>query len=671
MMRYPIFLILSILVLLAPCSYAADPTYLNVPYTYGLYFVNPYYASTPSISFDGFLCKQPVYWYGSDWDPCGVILRFNSQDRDGAALKAIGIPGKTHKPFSDQKVEVYCADDPTKPAATAIYRINVSGSGHGLGKVTMAGGGADYPYADQSPLYHGSYPPWPIPAFPVTGSQPNYVYLWYQDAALGRTLGTYRQTDYPTVLYAGSKYVYISDLGCFLTSCCNVLRFFGIDVTPPALNSYLVSNHGYSGMLVKGDVVARYAASRGVRLKFRGKGNQVPLNEGLQRDIPMICNVPGHFVASYAYCVEAAEDSDAVGPRWVKHRIIDANGTRNCQYLEDYPSCSGTRCFYPLAPPKPKTASVQTAAISSASLDEPVESTDIVGGSICVFAGPEVEVTKLSVMDTGVIPPLASADTPEVLENATTGELMNAGLLLEYSGIGSGDYDVVVEGQPGKPFTIEITMSDAESNLLYCGNISGVFDSLGKSTLTVSAADGLKLTAAKGLKLSELCDGVLVTVVSETSGVPFAVVTGKSGSNSCMVQPLNGYVPAVRLTGIDPAQLTRGKGIVSIKGTVRVLSDGQKVLQVSSGGLTTVNGTYPVRPMGVALENLVSTNGLYCRILGRVTSLTWCGFWLDEKQYVICYNHTAQVGQHVMVDGIRGDNGTFYVQSPSDIRTVR
>jgi hypothetical protein len=70
-------------------------------------------------------------------------------------------------------------------------------------------------------------------------------------------------------LYPNEYNTTIRNTGCALTSCCIMLNFYGIEVTPPELNAWLKNNDGYRGV---GDIdwgkVAQYARENNVNLNF-------------------------------------------------------------------------------------------------------------------------------------------------------------------------------------------------------------------------------------------------------------------------------------------------------------------------------------------------------------------------------------------------------------------
>lgn len=648
------------MVLLLTVGYAvADPIVVTYPiYLFGQGYGHPVYASTPS--------DQPVLAIqkGYESDPTSLVLLFNSQDRNKTAVTACGITGRTNIPFLNQKVETLCIDDVFKPAAIGIVRMDVTGAGRGLGMTTMTGGGSDFAIWE-SPLYANVYG---TPTF-LARPYPNTVGLRYGNCALQNPTGIYRQTDYPSTLYAHSSFLTIKDIGCNLICCCNVLRVYGIIVDPPALNSWLKSQRdGYAGLRVNGDAVARYAATRGVPLVFKGKGNQIPLKEGLLRGLYPFNSVhnEGHFVLVNRYVMITATNPDPglpPPPAVIKHGILDPNKVRDNKYLEDYTGIGGTRTFYPRAPNANSSA---TASLISQS--ESASTPSIGGGSIVAYGSSGV--TKITLLQNSQT--LAMSDTPDFLENATTGELVNCGgIELEFSGLSAEDttLDLEVEGTPLGQYTISVFMYDTDGNLINPATSNGSFNQQGQASLSLNASGALQYSTLQGLDLAQKSVGSKVAV-SSGNGNPIAAVT--MVSNGCFAQPPSGYVPAVCLSGASSLNLAIGQGITSIVGVVQA-NGTRKTIQVES--LTTIGGagSYKVKPIGVPIEKLSTTGSLYSRVVGRVTAIYYSAFILNGKYQINnCLDASSRVavGQSIAVNVVQNYNEGIYMPSQSDLQIL-
>lgn len=114
----------------------------------------------------------------------------------------------------------------------------------------------------------------------------------------------YRQGAYPNdYIVDNNPQGTIAWIGCALTSCCIMLHYYGIEVTPPELNNWLKLHYGYRGAAINWWAVAEFARERGVTLKAINKTEEISM---LQRYIcnfgPQILNTrptKGHWVCVY------------------------------------------------------------------------------------------------------------------------------------------------------------------------------------------------------------------------------------------------------------------------------------------------------------------------------------------------------------------------------------
>lgn len=131
--------------------------------------------------------------------------------------------------------------------------------------------------------------------------------------------------------YPNERNTTIRNTGCALTSCCTMLNFYGIDVTPIQLNAWLKANKGY---LPVGNIdwtrVAEYARSNGIELRFNGV---IPLSQ-LEYNLcwygPQVVGVKNnhHWVCLYG------KDTDN---RWV---IQDPSGGQKIPITSKYSGIS-------------------------------------------------------------------------------------------------------------------------------------------------------------------------------------------------------------------------------------------------------------------------------------------------------------------------------------------
>ena len=100
--------------------------------------------------------------------------------------------------------------------------------------------------------------------------------------------------------------VTIAEKGCALTSICEILSYHGVNVTPPALNTWLKGNHGYYfGGSVKYTKVSAFAKSQGKTIYYvalRHSGDY--LQDDLCKYGPQAVHVksgtnPDHWVTAY------------------------------------------------------------------------------------------------------------------------------------------------------------------------------------------------------------------------------------------------------------------------------------------------------------------------------------------------------------------------------------
>ncbi|MFA4996354.1 MAG: hypothetical protein WC536_04410 [Patescibacteria group bacterium] len=596
------------------------------------------------------------------YDNVGFDFQFNTQKRENVHIKMFGYETKTYKPFNDQVVEQWTVDPAVKkPCATARLKIDVlpnnpvgsyyKGEFQGAGNDWM-----EYVNTADSDIY------------------PNKAYVSYSsDSIFDGGIKHYRQTNY-SQSYSKVSGATIRAWGCFMTSICNVLATFGITISPSDMNYYLkLESDGFVGLKVNSQAVARIIKKRyGISLKVvRG----LSVDEALARNIPTITSVhnSGHWVAIFG---KAVVEGGAI-----KTRILDPNGVRDVEFLEDYSgfSTSNTRSFYRMISPAPTKTNLATQSISTSDLASSNISTQ--DSSLSFDQGSDLlpnylssSVTAMS-SDTSLRLLLTQpnrstvASEDEQFENQETGETINTGPIAEIGNAPPGDYVLIIIGEPGHQYNVVLSEQDDQASPTI-KTLSGQLNAEGKVEYNFYHG-----TVGYILGLSALYEAP----IGETTILLDGVITAITGPDEMIIQPYEKRVPAVLVKGVAASKPMLGKKINWLKGTVTEQSDGRRFVNYISGYQNIVLQDYPssvqykVKAVGVPVEKLSTTSSLYSRIVARVTADN--GYNSLTGQYSVTLNNTLtavslsafdlSVGKLVVLNGVER-NGTFYVAYPED-----
>lgn len=579
MRRYSLLLLLF-LTSLTSMAESRDWFYLPVPNGYGRLS-----------GFSSFAHPWDVNLVANPYFPDNVVsasITFTSEGRENAPFTIGPLSGKTRMPYSDQKIDIYTQNKPDMPAAYSKLNVEFEKNDQYSPYVfSFRGGGDDI-----------------IPGGAIPADYPNYFGGWTGGEI---SSSVENQLRYNSTRYANSKYT-IADYGCFL--CCVVASLNNIGMwnytTPACLNEWLEKNKGYLGLKVDPAAVVRWALkTQNVSVGFK---RNVPLEEALQRGLQVQCSVKnsGHWVKPTGYKVYKNGT--------LKTIIGDPAGYRY-RFLESYNGANSgnTRCFYKkkAAVKSYTSTSISSLAISDSTLLQAEESTSNYGYSaISIFSMSPVGITlklKGEVIGTG---------EGEPLENAQTGELLDAGVSLSIDDAAHGMYEIILSGRPGTAYEVLVRDYNFDCDITektYTGNISPE----GTSVINHSHITGME--TSKISDIISLPDGTSVVL---TGGVVTA------GENySLHIQNKASFVPSlnVSLSGYGTNYGKNGGNLLGYEVTNLAgklgTSNGERYLY-SPETVYLKSGSVLPEPVAVNRSKLASTKGVYAKTWGKITAIS-------------------------------------------------
>jgi hypothetical protein len=424
------------------------------------------------------------------------------------------------------------------------------------------------------------------------------------------------------------------------------------------LNSYLRKNGGYDGLKVNW-MVALVWARKVMDIDIGYKTN-ISVEEAQQRGLKVQSSVKnkGHWVSEEGYHIDPGKPYKTI--------IMDPAGGRH-RYLEDYSGVdrNNTRCFY-RKKGATKTTGTSISMAEKAFVLAASNDSETNFGFSSLFVHTESPVA-VCLMNENV--KIACSDR-EFLENAQTGETVDTGTYLETDNLRSGCYNLIVTGQPGTAYSLNIKEFDCLGEVK-TKTLSGTIPQSGEDTIKVSHLSGI-ITA----KLTDLMNEPDGASIQLSSGM----ITGLEGK-AIRIQDSNIRVPTIKVKSPYPNGYLSLPGyaykyrIADLRGKMGT-ENGQRVIYCSDP-ITLDSGIMP-KPVGVSPQQVQTTAGVYCKTWGRITSIDSTNKATLEGQlkFALSLSYLSlptglKVGDMVTVVGIYSPSDKmFYVGEQKDISLV-